>query len=433
MNWIKKFWIVFVSFLPFTAGAVAPFVVAAVAGVGVLAGFSIYRTAVPVNMSDALSFFSSCWSCQMFSDIIGTISNILPNIYTGIGRIVIPFTAGLLAIWFAWQLLASYMNAKNIEPWSITGDFGVRILKLGVVCALLVAPLPRIINDVAIDPIFSVGMSINHAVAGDETFNTCVVATAIADPASVSERASTSGAFSLKMRHNLACELATVHQMTGIGMTTGWTMMNMAFNKQYMHKILWNIPIFPNVIMFLFGVLIIILFFAALLPVPIYFLEIFIKLGLDLVLLPLSLMAWIFPGWSILPDGRKNIKSIIDDVVQATLGIALTGVFVTFAIMFLNAVFGGAEGISALSMAFAQNDSTILVDGFMMRNSSLVTIILMGVFIAMFMTSIPALIKTLFSELKGKVDELDNAYKTTKNNLDTIWSNLQKLYKDIKK
>ena len=145
-------------------------------------------------------------------------------------------------------------------------------------------------------------------------------------------------------------------------------------------------------------------------------------------MLPLSLMAWIFPGWKILPDGRKNIKSIINDVVQGTLGIALTGIFVTFAIMFLNAVFGNWEGMSALAAAFAQNDSTILMDGIMMRNDSIVTIIFMGVFIAMFMTSIPALVKSLFG-----VTISDDFYKTTKNNMNIMWKNLQKWYKDIKK
>ena len=364
----------------------------------------------------------------MFSDIIGTISNALPGVYSAIGWVIIPFSAGLLAIWFAWQLLESYMNAKNIEPWSLTGDFGVRIIKLCVVCAMLAVPLPRMINDIAIEPIFSIGMSLNHAVTEDKAFNTCVVATAIADPVSISDTAASRGAFSPKLRHNLACELANVHQMTGIGMTAGWTLLNMAFNEKYMHKIMWNIPIFPNVIVFFAGLLVIVLFFAALLPVPLYFLEIFIKLALDLIMLPLSLMAWIFPGWQILPDGRKNIKSIIEDVVQGTLGIALTGIFVTFAIMFLNAVFGGWGGLSALSAAFAQNDSQILMDGLMMRNDSIVTIIFMGVFIAMFMTSIPALVKALF-----KVTISDDFYKTTKDNLNTIWSNLQKFYKEIKK
>ena len=416
------------SFLPFAAGAVGPLVIGAIAGGVVLAGFSIYRTSVPVNMSDAFSFFSSCWTCQMFSDIIGTLSNALPAIYSGIGMLIIPFSAGLLAIWFAWQLLESYMNGKNIEPWSLTGDFGIRILKLGVISALLVAPLPRLINDIAIEPVFSIGMSLNHAVVGDESFNTCVVATAIADPVSVSDVAASRGAFSPKLRHNLACELGVIHQLTGIGMTSGWTLMNMSFNEKYMHKIMWNIPIFPNVFSFFAGLLIIAVFFAALLPIPIFFLEIFIKLGLDLVMLPLSFMSWVFPGWSILPSGTKNIKAVIDDVVQATLGIAITGVFVTFAVMFLNAAFGSWGGVSALVEAFAQNDSQILMDGIMMRNDSIVTIILMGAFIAMFMVSIPALVKSLFN-----VSVSEDFYATTKKNLDTLWSGAQKLYKVIKK
>ena len=428
MNWFKKFWIVFLSFLPGATGAVAPFVVGAIAGVGVLAGFSIYRTAVPVNMNDALNFFTTCWSCQMFSDIIGTISNILPGVYSAIGAVIIPFAIILLAIWLAWQLLASYMNAKNIEPWSITGDFGTRFIKLGVVCALLVAPLPRMINDIAIEPIFSIGMSVNHIVSDDSVFNNCVIATAIADPVSVSDDAASQGAFSPKLRHNLACELAMVHQMTGLGMTVGWTMLNMAFNEKYMHKLMWNIPIFPNIPIFFGGLLILVLFFAALLPIPIFFLEIFIKLSIGLIMLPINLLSWIFDGWKVLPGGQKNIKQIIDDVVQGTLGIALTGVFVTFAIMFLNAVFGDWDGATRLATALSQNDSTILMDGLLMRNDSIVTIIMMGVFIAMFMTSIPALIQTLFN-----VKISDDFYKTAKKNLDTMWSNVQKIYKNIKK
>ena len=428
MRWVKKFWIVFVSFLPFSAGAVAPFVVAAIAGAGVLAGFSIYRTAVPVNMNDALNFFTTCWSCQMFSDIMATISNILPGVYSAIGAVVIPFAVALLAIWLAWQLLSSYMNAKNIEPWSITGEFGTKFIKLAVVCALLVAPLPRLISEIAIEPIFNIGMSMNHIVTDDESFNTCVVATAIVDPVSVSADAASRGAFPAKLRHNLACELANVHQMTGLGMAVGWTMLNMAFNEKYMHKLIWDIPIFPNVPIFMAGLLILVLFFVALLPIPIYFLEIFINLSIDLIMLPLNLLGWIFNGWKILPGGGKNIEKIIDDVVSGTLGIAFTGIFVTFAIMFLNAVFGDWGGATALSAALSQNDSQIIMDGLMMRNDSIVTIIMMGVFIAMFMTSIPALIKTLFN-----VKISDKFYQTAKKNLDTTWANLQKIYKSIKK
>lgn len=429
MNRLKKFWILFVSFLPLTAGAVAPLVIGGIAGLGVIVGFSIFRTASPVNMADAMNFFSSCWSCQMFSDVMAAMSNLLPRAYSAIGTVVIPVAAGLSAVWFAWKLFSGFFNAKIEQPWAIAGNFGTHLVKLVTLCALLLVPLPRMISEIAITPIFNIGLSLNRAVSGNDAFSECVVATAVADPVSVDAAAASAGAYSPRLRHNLACELANVHQMTGLGMTVGWTMMNMAFNSKYMHKIMWDIPIFPNVPIFFAGLLVLVLFLCALLPVPMYFLEVFIKLSMDLIMLPLMLLAWLFKGWPIFPNGGGNIRSIIDDVVRATAGIAMVGVFVTFSIMFLNAVFGQWTGASRLAVALAQNDSTLLIDGLMMRNDSLITIILMGIFIAMFMTSIPALVKALFAN----VNIPTSFYETTKKNINIMWGNLKKWYAAIKK
>ncbi len=429
MNRLKKFWITFLSFLPFTAGAATPFVIGGIAGVGVIAGFSIYRTMAPVNMNDAYQFFSSCWSCQMFSDIMATMSNILPRIYSALGHTIIPFAVMLSAIWFAWRLLDNFINGKVEGPWSIANTFTTHLFKLGVVAALLAAPLPRLISQIAIEPVFNIGLSLNRAVVHDDTFDACVVATAIADPVAIDEKATTRGAFSPKLRHNLTCELAGVHQMTGLGMTVGWTMLNMAFNSEYMHKIMWNIPIFPNVLVFFAGLAILVLFFMALLPIPLYFLEIFITLSMDLVMLPLMLLAWLFQGWKIsLAGAGKTIRSIVDTVISGTLGLAITGVFVSFAVMFLNAIFGDWAGGPALATALTQNDSQFLMDALMMRNDSLVTIILMGIFFAMFMTMIPALSKSLFN-----VQISTKYYDETKKNIDIVWKNLKKWYDTMKK
>lgn len=419
----------FVSFLPLTAGAVAPLVIGGIAGLGVIVGFSIYRTVAPVNMADAMNFFSSCWSCQLFADIMSTMSNLLPRAYSAIGTVVIPVAAGLSAVWFAWKLFSGFLNAKIEQPWAIAGNFGTHLVKLAVVCALLVVPLPRMLSDIVITPIFNIGLSLNRAVAGNDAFAECVVATAMADPVSVDAAVASSGAFSPRMRHNLACELANVHQMTGLGMTVGWTMLNMAFNSEYMHKIMWDVPIFPNVPIFFAGLLVLVLFLCALLPVPMYFLEIFIKLSMDLIMLPLMLLSWLFSGWPIFPNGGGNIRSIIDDVVRATAGIAMVGVFVTFSVMFLNAVFGQWQGASRLAAALQANDSSLLMDGLMMRNDSFITIILMGIFIAMFMTSIPALVKALFANVSIPT----SFYETTKKNINIMWENLKKWYAVIKK
>ena len=79
-------------------------------------------------------------------------------------------------------------------------------------------------------------------------------------------------------------------------------------------------------------------------------------------------------------------------------------------------------------MALTQNDSKIFLDGLMMQNDSIVTIILMGVFIAMFMTMIPQLTNMLF-----KIQISDKYYQTAKNDLKTMWENLKKWASAIKK
>ena len=141
------------------------------------------------------------------------------------------------------------------------------------------------------------------------------------------------------------------------------------------------------------------------------------------------LMSWLFKGWGIFPNGGRNIKNMINDVVRATAGIAMVGVFITFAVMFLNAVFGRWDGVDRLALALSENDATILMDGLMMRNDSIITILLMGIFIAMFMTMIPALVKTLFAQ----VEIPTSFYESTRKNLDIMWKNLKKWYATLKK
>ena len=261
-----------------------------------------------------------------------------------------------------------------------------------------------------------------------------MIATAIADPASVSEAAAGYGAFSPKLRHQLACEVANVHQITGLGMTVGWTVMNMAFSADYQHKILSEIPVFPNVPLVLVGLLILTIYFYALLPIPLYFLEIFVKLSMDLIMLPLMLMAWMFDddAFAIFPKGGRTIRQMIDDVIKAVVGIALTVVFLGFSVMFLNAAFGSWGGANRLQDVITNPDSRAatetLMDGLLMQNDSIITVILMGIFIAMFMTMIPQLTNMLF-----KIQISDKYYQTAKKDIDTAWKNLKKWGDAIKK
>ena len=430
MKWLKKFWMALVAMMPISAGAIAPLTLGVLGAGTVIVGVSIWRNVAPVNIQEAYNFFSTCWTCQVFSDVMIAMSNLLPGVYKSIGRVVIPMSATLLAVFIAWQLFAGFFNGKIEKASKIMGNFNVYLVRFALLVGLLLMPLPRFISNVLIEPALSIGTSFDYIISDNNKFSECMVATAIADPVSVSVDASNYGAFSPKMRHQLACEIANIHQITGLGMTVGWSMLNMAFNADYMHKVLSSIPIFPNIPLLFGGLLILVLYFFALLPIPLYFLEIFIKLSMDLIMLPLMLMAWMFDddNFAIFPKGGRTIRQMIDDVIKAMVGIALTVVFLTFSIIFLNAAFGSWDGANRIQMALTQNDSKIFLDGMVMQNDSIVTIILMGVFIAMFMTMIPQLTSMLF-----KIQISDKYYQTAKNDLKAMWENLKKLASAIKK
>ena len=151
---------------------------------------------------------------------------------------------------------------------------------------------------------------------------------------------------------------------------------------------------------------------------------------MDLIMLPLMLMSWMFDedDFKIFPKGGRTIRKMIEDVIKAVIGIALTVVFLAFSVMFLNAAFGSWSGANILQQAIAQNDSKILVDGLLLQNDSIITAVLMGVFIAMFMTMIPQLTDMLF-----KIKISDKYYQTAKKDFDSIWKNLKKWGDAIKK
>jgi len=429
MKQLKKIWIFLVAMMPISAGAIAPVVLGGlIAGVGII-GISIWRSNVPVDMQSAFNFFSSCWTCQLFSDIMHAMSNLLPTVYDALGHVMIPFSIALLAIFIAWRLASGMINGKMEGASKIFGNLGSYTVKLTVLLSLLLMPLPRLITSVLLEPALTVGTTMDYVLSENNKFSACMIATAIADPTSASPETAKSGAFSPKLRHQLSCEIANIHQLTGLGMTVGWTLMGMAFDRDYMHKIFTR-PIFPNVVMFFGGLLVLGLFFYALLPIPLYFLEIFIKLSMDLIMLPLMLMAWMFDSddFALFPKGGQTIRQMIDDVINGVVGIALTVVFLTFSVMFLNAAFGSWTGSDLLQQAMINNDSKFLIDGLMMQNNSFITVVLMGIFLAMFMTMIPQLTSMLF-----KIKISDKYYESAKNDLSTLWKDIKKMGDVIKK
>lgn len=427
MNRLKKFWITFLPF--FVIGTANAGLITGLIGAGIVLymGVRIFRTAMPYDMPGAFEFFSNCWTCQMFSDILSVMSHFVSQIYSSVGGVTAMMVVALTAIWFAWKLFSGFMNGKVENPWSITETFTHHMVKMICIILLLMAPVPRLMSDIAIRPIFNVGLILNRAVANGPDFNNCLVATAMMDT-SVDSRADAQEAYPPQLRHEMACELLGVHQLTGMGITLGWTMMQMAFDYEYMHSIVFG-AIFPNVPLFFIGLLMTATFLMALLPVPLYFLEIFIKLSMDLIVLPLMLLAWLFKGWAISLEGAgKTIRGIIDDVINGALGLGLTGVFINFGINIIDALVQNFAGAESLLQVIQDNNTQAVFDSVMLNDSGFISMLLIGMFIAMFMSAIPALAKTLFN-----VEISQEYYDKAVNNAKVMWNNSKKMWESLKK
>ena len=432
MNRLKKFWIIFFPlFIASTAsaGILGTIFSGLVTTVVINTGISLLRTAIPYDMPGALEFFSTCWTCQMFADIIAIMSGFVYKIYMSVGAVTVNLVLILTAVWFAWKLFSGFINAKIEEPWSITETFTHHMFKMFCVILLLMAPVPRLVSDIAIRPIFNVGLVINRAASSDvdDDFNNCLVATAAMDT-SLNVNADSREAFSPRLRHEMACELLGVHKLTGVGLTLGWVLAQLSFDYEHAHKLLFG-AFMPNIPLLFAGILLMAVFMMALIPIPMYFLEIFIKLSLDLVMLPLMLLAWLFKGWAISLDGAgKTIRGIIDDVINGALGLGLTGVFISFCIKILDKFFDSSTGIVTAIDLIKANNTDKLVDTVLNGDSGFVSMLLMGAFIAMFMSSIPALAKTLFN-----VEISQEFYNDAKNNVKKIWANGKKMWESLKK
>ncbi len=433
-NFVRKLFFIFLLIFPNVANAVAPIVIKLIAGGVATAGFSIYRSSIPMNFRDSVDFFSSCWSCGIFSDIIRELSSILPKIYSNIGEIFIPLSISLTCIWFSWNLLSGYISNDpqkkwSKEPWTMVGDFGTHFVKLGFVIILLSFPLPRLITETIIEPIINMGFSINNIPSSNQSFSECIISSAIEDPSSSSISTSLKQVFSPKLRHSLNCEISKIHQITGVGIASGWAMMNMAFDSKYMYKIMWGIPIFPNILVFFSGLLIFAIFIYALIPIPFYILQVFITLSLDLIMLPITLLSWLFKGWNIVDWGGKSISDMINDTIKNILGILFVCLSIFFGLIFIDSMFSNFTGLNTLQKAIDNNDVSILMDGLFMNNDSFITIIMLGIFFTMFMTLIPEIIKMLFKNLAIPKEFYDKTRQTLK----IFYGKAQKYFELLKK
>ena len=141
------------------------------------------------------------------------------------------------------------------------------------------------------------------------------------------------------------------------------------------------------------------------------------------------LLGWLFDGWAIsLKGAGKSIRSIIDDVINGTLGLATTGVFLSFSIILIERMLKSWGDGDSLVNAIAGDKTDFFMEGLTLQNNSVVTILLIGIFLYMFMSMIPALSKSLFN-----VQISSEYYDAAKKDIKTMWNGAKNFVSQLRK
>ncbi|MDR0448906.1 MAG: hypothetical protein LBG89_00385 [Rickettsiales bacterium] len=373
------------------AGAVPAAVVALGAAAVGTAGFAIYRSFSPTDTAAAFDFFSSCWTCRIFSGTTGALSDSAGVIYANLGEFVALLAIVLTPLFMAWKVLGGYLSAEpNTDAFKLGGGMGLHLVKLAFVSMLLLFPLPQLISKTAVEPVMNIALSFQDAFGeantpGSTRMDACLVASiAIENPEN------NKGIFGSGFKNKMRCSIAGLHEFTATGMTAGWLLANSAFDAKNMYKAAGMVPIFPNMGMLIMGFLLLAVYFWIIMPIALAFLEFVVKFAIDMIFLPLTLLTWLFKGNPLWDTKDEDMMSIITDIVKLAAGLGLIVVFLGFALMMTGYALSG-ETMANMGAAFMANNPDLVLN----NDSAALSLLFVGIFIAMFMTMMTELIKKL--------------------------------------
>ncbi|MCL2629878.1 MAG: hypothetical protein FWD33_04330 [Alphaproteobacteria bacterium] len=389
----------------------------------------VYRNFVPTNTALAFNFFSSCWTCRIFSGVTNALSNAAATVYSNLGEFVAILAVVLTPIWFAFVLLGKFVSSNPetnaIDGWKIGTGFGLHILKLVFISALLLMPLPQLVTRTAIEPAMNIALSFQRVLSEADTensvkFDACLIASVALENPQHNQ-----GLFSMGFKNKMRCSIASLHSLTATGITAGWLLFNSAFDVNHMYKFKDTVPFFPNIGMILMGFILIIVYLWIILPIALVFLEFVMKLAIDMIFLPMTLLGWLFKGNKIWEVKDTDVQEIITGVIKMAVSLGLVMIFMGFALMLTGYALGGEGSMAALGQAFMNNDARAIIGQDSFINSATMNLVMIGLFLAIFITTMTKLIQNLVNGAHWPDKMLADAKKYG----DHIWGYAKKIGK----
>ena len=285
---------------------------------------------------------SGCWFCPLYTAAFDVINTIATQIYIQLAPSFLMFVAVMGALWLAAIVLKYFMTLNVPNTCALMTDLFKAVGRITVGAAILMSSVSFIFN-YTVNPviIFSGGLSTqilnsagmsNGFVTEISRDGTSVSRTrnplCTATPANDARFYTNNGepkALSPEAYDTTLCMLKTMSLELIFGMAMGATFIVASFTTNQ----IWGV--LPNLYMTIIGIIIFLGFFALYIVFPFKLIDIIVRVGFVIALMPLYVLFWVFPVT------RAYVKKGWDMLVSAMFTLVALAVLMVISIRLLTA------------------------------------------------------------------------------------------------
>ena len=287
---------------------------------------------------------SNCLICDLVSLLLGAINTVATQSFDMMGDVgggpAISLMAIGFALWLGWHIGNYFINYKYPDPMEFMTELGRCAFRVTFIAAILMLPASLAV-DFIISPIITMATElilglINTDIMADIAANNSISGSKNFCVAALNDSGIGNGmALSPQVLNSIMCMVQSVYYEAAKGLIAG---MGIVCNAQFLNFIIFSIP---DVGMWIIGIIIIIVFMVITFTVSFGLVDYIVRIGFVLVMLPLLLVAWVFP------ITRQYTKRGWELFLNSLLCLVVMSIAVGLILKLLFSVLGNSEEVDA--------------------------------------------------------------------------------------
>jgi len=398
----------------------------------------IAETGLSQKTSEALlENDSECMFCKTTDRFIVLMGNLSYQIFKELSSLTIALIGIFMGLWIVWTFLQAFIGLGIPTFDTIYKNFAPKLFMSVFVVAILALPTPKIIYQLMLEPVLSVGVGygtrLMRATGGEDSmakYYDCLVT-----KKEYEEERMESEGFSPYLRKSLTCMVEQSKRMSSVGTVVGQLLLMQSWKAKYA----WVPFLIPNMLMGFVGLILLIAYWALHLTFLLLLYGSLFELAVIILFLPFTLMGVVFTsGEKPIPFFGGMLDTTKKTLINATFTITFLCLFLSLIHAFMQAVMGFDGSVFAYDqiVEWVKNGEADKVVETVFVGSSEMLLMLLMAFLGVFLMAEAKTLANKFSDGIGgeiKLNEklLDFVNKQSQNGLKKLkggWDAGKKAY-----